>query len=143
VKLNIFPNPVVPDTNKAYQHFFYSIILKSACSEIRLSRDLYFNCNEKSGTKWLKNFLLRHTEISVRTPEGLSLSRARGFTPESVAQFLQIHKPAMGTIEHKPARIYNCDETGVTIVLHKHTKILGLEASIRGLLFNPQNGDLL
>ena len=42
--------------------------------------------NEKAGRKWLKNFLCRHPQISVRTAEGLSLSRARGFTPESVAQ---------------------------------------------------------
>ena len=34
--------------------------------------------NEKAGRKWLKNFLRRHPQISVRTPEGLSLSRARG-----------------------------------------------------------------
>ena len=44
--------------------------------------------NEKAGRKRLKNFLHRHPQISVRTPEGLSLSRARGFTLESVAQFL-------------------------------------------------------
>jgi len=43
--------------------------------------------NEKAGRMWLKIFLRRHSQISVRTPEGLSLSRARGFTPESVAQF--------------------------------------------------------
>jgi hypothetical protein len=41
--------------------------------------------NEKSGMKWLKNFL-HHPEISIRTPEGLPLSTVRGFTPESVAQ---------------------------------------------------------
>jgi len=33
--------------------------------------------NEKAGRKWLKNFLHRHSQISVRNPEGLSLSRAR------------------------------------------------------------------
>jgi hypothetical protein len=43
--------------------------------------------NEKAGRRWLKNCLRRHPEISVRTTEGLSLSRARGFTPESVVQF--------------------------------------------------------
>jgi hypothetical protein len=42
---------------------------------------------EKAGRKWLKNFLHCHPQISVRTPEVLSLSRARGFTPQSVAQF--------------------------------------------------------
>ena len=82
--------------------------------------------NEKAGRKWLKNFLRRHTQISVRTSEGVSLSRARGFTPESVAQFFETYEPAVDTIQHKPARLYNCDETGITIVQHKHTKILGL-----------------
>jgi hypothetical protein len=43
--------------------------------------------NEKAGRKWLKTFLRHHPDFSVRTPEVLSLSRARGFTPESVAQF--------------------------------------------------------
>jgi len=43
--------------------------------------------NEKAGRKWLKNFVCHHTEISVRTPEGQSHSRVRGFTPESIAQF--------------------------------------------------------
>ena len=46
--------------------------------------------NEKAGRKWLKNFLRRHPQISVTTPESLSLLRARGFTPESVAQFFLI-----------------------------------------------------
>ena len=33
----------------------------------------------------------------------------------------------MDTIKHNPARLYNCDETGITILQHKHTKILGLK----------------
>jgi len=45
---------------------------------------------EKAGRKRLKFFPLLHPQISVRTPEGLSLSRARCFTPESVAQFLNL-----------------------------------------------------
>jgi hypothetical protein len=48
----------------------------------------------------------------------------------------------MYTIQHNPARLYNCDETGITIVQHKHMQILGLKGE-RRLLFNPQNGDLL
>jgi hypothetical protein len=45
--------------------------------------------NETAERKWLKIFLRRHAEISVRTPEVPSLCRARGFTPESVAQLLK------------------------------------------------------
>jgi hypothetical protein len=33
----------------------------------------------------------------------------------------------MYTIQHNPARLYKCDKTGITIVQHKHTKILGLK----------------
>jgi hypothetical protein len=43
--------------------------------------------NKKAVRKWLKNDLRRYPQISVRTTEDLSVSRARGFTPESVAQF--------------------------------------------------------
>jgi len=37
----------------------------------------------------------------------------------------------MYIIQHNPARLYNCDETGITIVEHKHTKILGLKGKRR------------
>ena len=84
--------------------------------------------NEKAGRKWLKNFLRRHPQVSVRTPEGLSLSRARGFTTESVAQFFEIYEPAMNSIQNNSTRLYNCDESSITIVQHKHTKILGLKS---------------
>jgi len=33
----------------------------------------------------------------------------------------------MDTIKYNPARLYICDETGITIVQHKHMKILGLK----------------
>ena len=33
----------------------------------------------------------------------------------------------MDTIQHNPARLYNFDETGITIVQHKRTKILVLK----------------
>jgi len=33
----------------------------------------------------------------------------------------------MDTIQHNPARLYNCDETGIKIVQHKRTKILVLK----------------
>jgi len=50
-------------------------------------KNLFCKRNKKAGRKLLKNFLRCHPQISVRTPKGLSLSRARGFTPESLAQF--------------------------------------------------------
>jgi hypothetical protein len=90
----------------------------------------------------VEKFPHHHPEISVTIPEGLSLSTARGFTPESVAQSFEIYKPTMDTIQHNCARLYNCDETGINILQHKHMKILELKG-VRYLLFNLQNRDLL
>ena len=95
----------------------YQLIVRSGI------KNQFCKRNEKAGRKWLKIFLRRHPQISVRTPEGLSLSRSRGFTPESVAQSFETYEPAMETIKHNPARLYNCDETGITIVQHKHKNI--------------------
>jgi len=33
----------------------------------------------------------------------------------------------MDTIQHNPARLYNCEETGITIVEHKYVKIWRLK----------------
>jgi len=65
--------------------------------------------NEKNGRKLMKNFLRRHQEISVRTPEGLSLSTARDFTPESVVQSFKSTNPL-----HTPFCIILQDVTIVT-----------------------------
>jgi hypothetical protein len=48
----------------------------------------------------------------------------------------------MYTIQHNPARLYNFDETGITIGQHKHMKILGLKSK-RQISSVLQNGDLL
>ena len=37
----------------------------------------------------------------------------------------------MDTIQHNPPRLYNCDETGITIVQHKHTKMWGLKGRLQ------------
>ena len=83
--------------------------------------------NEKAGMKWLKNFLRRHPQISVRTPEGFFTLKSEGFHSWISSLVFFIYEPAMDTIEHNPARLYKCDETGITIVQHKRTKILALK----------------
>jgi hypothetical protein len=45
----------------------------------------------------------------------------------------------MYTIQHNPAKLHNCDETGITILQHKHTKILGLK--VKRLISSVQSVD--
>ena len=92
-------------------HLAYQISVRNGIN------NTFYKRNEKAGKKWLKNFLSHHQEISVRNPESLSLSRASVF---------EINEPALDTFQPNSARLYSCDETGITIVQHKYTKILGL-----------------
>jgi len=68
--------------------FFGLTVADVMCLAVRNRiKNQFCKRNEKAGRKLLKNCLHCHPQISVRTPEGLSLSRARVFTLESVAQF--------------------------------------------------------
>lgn len=81
-----------------------------------------------AGKKWLKGFFRRHPELCMRTPEKLSLARIKGFTKEKVHGFFKIVKDELTKISFNPNKIYNVDETGVTVVQGNCSKVI----SIRG-----------
>lgn len=84
-----------------------------------------FNINISSaGKKWLRAFLKRHPVLSMRTPQGISAARVKAFTPENVAKFFDIYEPIAAMVDHKAHRIFNVDETGITTVQHKHSKVI-------------------
>jgi hypothetical protein len=37
----------------------------------------------------------------MRTPQGLSASRVKAFTPENVAEFFDMYEPIAAMVEHK------------------------------------------
>lgn len=80
-----------------------------------------------AGKKWLRKFLTRHPNLKFRKPQGMSSARVKGFTQENVAKFFDILEPALEKIKSNPARIYNVDETGITTVQSKHSKIISLK----------------
>lgn len=102
-----------------------------------------FSDKGRAGKKWLKSFLSRHPELSFRTPEATTALRARGFTKEKVSQFFNLLNPELEKVNHDPTRIFNVDETGVTVVQSKMSKVLcmkgqkqvgGLSSAERGRL---------
>jgi hypothetical protein len=80
---------------------------------------------KEAGVDWMWGFMRRHPQLSLRTPEGCSLSRATSFNRHNVNIFflnlrniLKRHKNlADGT------RIYNMDETATTTV-QKSAKVI-------------------
>lgn len=104
----------------------------------------FSDVNKQAGKKWLKNFMIRQKQLSVRTPQGLSYVRAKGFTQEAVSEFFGIYEPVLEKIKHSPSRVYNCDETGITVVQHKHTKVIGLKGKKQiGALQAAERGALI
>lgn len=89
-------------------------------------KDNKFNItSERAGWKWLRYFLRRHPELSPRTPQPLSAARMKGFTKENVDRFFDVYEVEMAKIKFNPTRLFNVDETGVTIVQHKTSQIIG------------------
>ena len=83
-----------------------------------------FDHNEKlAGKKWLKWFLQRHPEISLRLPEATSLGRASGFNKCQIDLFFTLLSDLTEKNALTADRIYNMDESGISVV-QKMSKVL-------------------
>ncbi|KAJ4446582.1 hypothetical protein ANN_13279 [Periplaneta americana] len=88
---------------------------------------LFSKNDEAAGWKWLHSFLGRHQELSSRKPQRTSMVMIRGFNQENVIKFFDTYEPLMIIINHSPNRLYNCYETGLTVVQHKVNKVVSLK----------------
>jgi hypothetical protein len=100
---------------------------------------------EKSAAwrKWLRSFLKRHPILSVRSPEGISAARVKGFTSENVARFFDIYESELRNV-NQDHRIFNVDETGVTTVLHRHSNVISMRGKKKvASLTSAERGNLI
>lgn len=81
--------------------------------------------HEAAGRYWLKGFLRRNkNKLSLRKPTGTSFSRAHGFTKQSMNHFYDLLENVCQEKKFAADRIFNVDETGLSIVQSKHPKII-------------------
>lgn len=104
--------------------------IRSIAFQLALRNRLPNDFNKNMGTagkKWLRGFLKRHPKLTFRTPEKLSVARAKGFTKEKVNAFFKLLKDDAKILDFPPRRIYNCDETGITVVQGRTSKVLSIK----------------
>ena len=80
--------------------------------------------SKKVGRGWVRGFLERHPELSVRAPEPTSMSRAVGFNLPQVKRFFDLYEEVLRDTGAGPSQIFNMDESGITSV-HKPPRIVG------------------
>jgi hypothetical protein len=97
-----------------------------------------------AGWKWLRNFICRHPQLTLRKPQATSAARVKGFTKANVAKFFDIYEPMLQLIKFSPHRLFNCDETGLTVVQHKVSKVISLKGKRRvSSLSSAERGSLV
>lgn len=76
--------------------------------------------------EWLRGFMNRNQQLSLRTSESTSLSRGTAFNKHTVGEFYDLLAEVLHRDHFGPDSIYNCDETGVQTI-HKPAKIISLK----------------
>ena len=81
--------------------------------------------DQKAGRAWFDGFCRRHPKLSIRSPLPLSYCRAQCANMDTINDFFGKLGAIYGRLNLicKPMQIYNCDETGITMV-HKPGKVV-------------------
>ncbi|KAF2893108.1 hypothetical protein ILUMI_13064 [Ignelater luminosus] len=83
----------------------------------------------KNMVERLYSFLRRHTNLSLRSPEPTSMTRATGFNVTAVRTFYKLLGSVYENSQLTPDHIYNVDETGIMTVPNKESKVLNLRGT--------------
>lgn len=84
-----------------------------------------------TGKDWYYSFMQRQSNISLRTPENISMARAKAFNRISVNDFFSNYTAVLEKTEFPRSRRWNMDETGFPTVPTKVQKILSEKGSKR------------
>lgn len=80
-----------------------------------------------AGYDWVAGFRMRNPNLSLRKPESTSLARAQSFNKPYFDKFSEILKEVQDKHFYPPHRVFNVDETGLTTVQSKNTKVFSLK----------------
>lgn len=80
-----------------------------------------------AGYDWVAGFRKRNPTLTLRKPQSTSLARAQGFNKPNVDKFFSLLREVQDKHFYPPHRVFNVDETGLTTVQSKNTKVFALK----------------
>lgn len=115
--------------------------------ELAVRNNLHQNFNREkkmAGKTWLYSFLARHPKLRLRKPEATSIGRAIGFNRTAVESFFQMLTKICDKYRFRPESIWNVDETGITTVPNKQSKVISMRGKRQiGTLVSAERGTLI
>ena len=76
-----------------------------------------------AGRDFVVAFLTRHSNVSLRKPEAISLNRVYGLNKISVGKYFKNWTKVLDTYNLNPQQIFNLDKSELSCV-HKPNKVL-------------------
>lgn len=111
--------------------------------KLTLKYPIKWDETQLAGREWLEGFMHRSPDLSLRTPEPTSLSRATSFNKTNTALFFGKLEDIMHRKQFPPHNIYNLDETGITTV-QKPPKIIAVKGQKQiGQATSAERGQLI
>lgn len=109
-------------TKREVQTFAYQFAKK-----VQVKYPVEWDKHLSASDDWYYGFKHRHPELSLRTPQQISINRAKGFNRESVKLFYDNLESIYEGV--KDEQIWNMDETGCPTVPTKVEKVIGKKGS--------------
>lgn len=99
--------------------------------------------SNRAGRKWLKLFLSRHPDVSRRRAQQMNMARAQKMNKPIVDDYFHKLGETIKKLKlfDKPGNIYNMDEKGCRLTIHKQQIVLAKKGAKRVHLTAPEHGE--
>lgn len=103
----------------------------------------FSNESQLAGRKWLKLFFARHPDVARRKAQQMNPARAQKMNKVIVNDYFTKLKSIFTKLElfDKPGNVYNMDEKGCRLTIHKQQTVLAKKGAKRVHLTAPEHGE--